>query len=183
VTDIHCTLTGSQRFASFVAREQELALDAARRELLQSAKAARHSDRCGAQEIALRIARRRGEEEGDTLFVPERRRSRRPPSAIRAERALARSNQILTGVDCTLTGSPRCASFVAREREPGLHAAQVASSCSRRRLPVIVTGVVHRRSRYGSRAAVVRRREGTRFSSRSDDEVGGHQARSARSER
>jgi putative flippase GtrA len=42
---------------------------------------------------------------------------------------------------------------------------------------------LYRRSRYGSRAAVVRRREGTRFSSPSDDEVGGHQARSARSER
>jgi hypothetical protein len=35
----------------------------------------------------------------------------------------------------------------------------------------------------GSRAAVLRRREGTRFSSPSDDEVGGYTARSARSER
>jgi hypothetical protein len=35
-----------------------------------------------------RIARRRAEEErGDTLFVPERRRSSRLQSAIRAERA------------------------------------------------------------------------------------------------
>jgi apolipoprotein N-acyltransferase len=34
----------------------------------------------------------------------------------------------------------------------------------------------------GSRGAVLRRREGTRFSSPSDDEVGGHKARSARSE-
>jgi len=37
--------------------------------------------------------------------------------------------------------------------------------------------------KYGSRVAVLRRNEGTRFSSRSDDEVGGCQARSARSER
>jgi hypothetical protein len=37
--------------------------------------------------------------------------------------------------------------------------------------------------KYGSRAAVLRRNEGTRFSYRSDDEVGGCQARSARSER
>jgi hypothetical protein len=37
---------------------------------------------------ATRIARRRGEEErGDTLFVPERRRTRRRKSAFRAERA------------------------------------------------------------------------------------------------
>ena len=35
----------------------------------------------------------------------------------------------------------------------------------------------------GSRAAVLRRNEGTRFSSPSDDEVGGYPARSARSER
>jgi hypothetical protein len=35
----------------------------------------------------------------------------------------------------------------------------------------------------GSRAAVLRRSEGTRVSSRSDDEVGGYEARSARSER
>jgi hypothetical protein len=34
----------------------------------------------------------------------------------------------------------------------------------------------------GSRAAVLRRSEGTRFSSPSDDEVGGYKARSARSE-
>jgi hypothetical protein len=34
----------------------------------------------------------------------------------------------------------------------------------------------------GSRAAVLRRREPTRFPSASDDEVGGNQARSARSE-
>ena len=34
----------------------------------------------------------------------------------------------------------------------------------------------------GSRAAVLRRKEGKRFSSPSDDEVGGCQARSARSE-
>jgi hypothetical protein len=34
----------------------------------------------------------------------------------------------------------------------------------------------------GSRAAVLRRREGTRFSSPSDDEVGGCTARSARSQ-
>jgi hypothetical protein len=34
----------------------------------------------------------------------------------------------------------------------------------------------------GSRGAVLRRREGTRFSFPSDDEVGGHKARSARSE-
>jgi hypothetical protein len=34
----------------------------------------------------------------------------------------------------------------------------------------------------GSRAAVLRRREGTCFSSPSDDEVGGYNARSARSE-
>ncbi len=36
---------------------------------------------------------------------------------------------------------------------------------------------------YGSRAAVLRRNEGTRFSSPSDDEEGGWLARSARSER
>jgi hypothetical protein len=36
--------------------------------------------------------------------------------------------------------------------------------------------------KHGSRAAVLRRREGTRFSSPSDDEVGGCHARSARSE-
>jgi hypothetical protein len=35
----------------------------------------------------------------------------------------------------------------------------------------------------GSRAAVLRRNEPTRFSSASDDEVGGYKARSARSER
>ena len=35
----------------------------------------------------------------------------------------------------------------------------------------------------GSRAAVLRRSEGTCFSSPSDDEVGGYRARSARSER
>jgi len=37
--------------------------------------------------------------------------------------------------------------------------------------------------KFGSRAVVLRRSEGTRFSSRSDDEVGGYEARSARSER
>jgi hypothetical protein len=37
--------------------------------------------------------------------------------------------------------------------------------------------------KHGSCAAVLRRSEGTRFSSLSDDEVGGCQARSARSER
>jgi hypothetical protein len=37
--------------------------------------------------------------------------------------------------------------------------------------------------KFGSRAVVLRRSEGTRFSSRSDDEVGGYKARSARSER
>jgi hypothetical protein len=36
---------------------------------------------------------------------------------------------------------------------------------------------------FGSRAAVLRRREPTCFSSANDDEVGGDQARSARSER
>jgi hypothetical protein len=36
---------------------------------------------------------------------------------------------------------------------------------------------------YGSRVAVLRRNEGTRCSSLSDDEVGGYPARSARSER
>jgi hypothetical protein len=36
---------------------------------------------------------------------------------------------------------------------------------------------------HGSRAAVLRRREGTCFSSPSDDEVGGYRARSARRER
>jgi hypothetical protein len=39
------------------------------------------------------------------------------------------------------------------------------------------------RSSTGSRAAVMRRNEGTRLSSLSDDEVGGDKARSARSER
>ena len=38
-------------------------------------------------------------------------------------------------------------------------------------------------AKSGSRAAVLRRSEGTRFSSPSDDEVGGDKARSARSER
>jgi hypothetical protein len=62
-------------------------------------------------------------------FVPEGRRSRRLPGAIRAERAKA-------------------------------------------------SGAI----KFGSRAAVLRRSEGTRFSSPNDDEVGGCQARSARSE-
>ena len=47
-------------------------------------------------------------------------------------------------VDCTLTGSHRCASFVAREREFTLCMQEAASSCSRRRLPVIVTGTLRR---------------------------------------
>jgi hypothetical protein len=42
---------------------------------------------------------------------------------------------------------------------------------------------VSEQSHTGSRAAVLRRREGTCFSSSSDDEVGGCQARSAWSER
>jgi hypothetical protein len=48
--------------------------------------------------------------------------------------------------------------------------------------------LTHRQRSYGywpntgSRAAVLRRSEGTRFSSPSDDEVGGDKARSARSE-
>src|SRR5688500_405653 len=76
--------------------------------------------------IKPRIARRRAEEKGgDRRVVPDSRRSRRLPSAIRSE------------------GS-----------EP---------------------------LNPGSRAAVLRRREGTRLSSPTDDEVGGSQARSAAS--
>ena len=50
-------------------------------------RAVRHSER-SERSSQTRIARRRAEEEGgDTFFVPERRRSRRLPSAIRVERA------------------------------------------------------------------------------------------------
>jgi hypothetical protein len=62
-------------------------------------------------------------------------------------------------------------------------ASWVFMSSSSTLVSVLNCSLRSQRSRYGSRAAVLRRNEGTRFSSRSDDEVGGYLARSARSER
>jgi len=91
------------------------------------------------------------------LFVPERRRSRRLQSAIRAERALA-SRAIKRSGWSTQTR-------IARRRIEEERTQQ------------------EEQSNIGSRVAVLRRREPTCFSSASDDEVGDFPARSARSER
>ena len=64
--------------------------------------------------------------------------------------------------------------------EDGGSAAKIAASGASRRHSERQRA---EQSNFGSRAAVLRTREGTRFSSPSEDEVGGCQARSARNER
>src|SRR5215213_4820589 len=65
-----------------------------------------------------------------------------------------------------------------------IRATRVALHCSRiMKRPARSERQRAEQSNTGSRAAVLRRREATRFSSLSDDEVSGYKARSARSER
>jgi hypothetical protein len=69
--------------------------------------------------------------------------------------------------------------FVGSDEDGGSRANIAASGASNQTQRASASGAI----KHGSRAVVLRRSEPTRFSSASDDEVGGYQARSAWSER
>jgi hypothetical protein len=109
-----------------------------------------------------RIARRRAEEKrGDTHLVPERRRSRRTPKHDPQRPGLRAAAWTSEGAD---------AFFVCERDEEGSGFPAQSSA----------SGASHQarseQSNSGSRAAVLRRSEPTRFSLASDDEIGGFPA-------
>ena len=128
------------------------------------------SDSCERREWR---ARRTEEERADTLFVCERRRSRRIQSA-RCASPFARDEASAASVGRSRSGVRR-----RREQTRFSSASDDESADPSARCASPSQGTRHSCERRESRAAR-RRSEQTRFSSASDDDVGGSKARDAR---